>query len=266
VLITNLAASMPAADIRCVQLEPDDTDVLSAAQSAIGDERPAALMIIGVERLLADPSHAAAVCSDLNLRRTEWLQRVPVPVALWVPKRFAGSLTRGAPDFLDWRSDTIEFPEEARLPHRARTERDWLRGLDPRLDEAQRRQRVEELRARIAAAREHLADGEVLRHVLQWWDELAEHLVLLGEPTEALRIYTKEVLPVYERLGDGRGLAITRTNLAALLYRLRGPACHEQVRGLLEWSLHAARRMRLPEAEAIEQITRDLLEDQTPPG
>lgn len=71
-------------------------------------------MIVGAEQALADADQAWRFLGRLNLRRALWPERIPYPVVFWVHHRARGLLTSGAPDFFDWRSDTIEFPALSR--------------------------------------------------------------------------------------------------------------------------------------------------------
>ncbi len=66
-------------------------------------------MVLGLEES-NDPSDAEhPVLWTLNLSRPDWPQKLPRPVVLWVPEYMLGLLEWEAPDFLDWRSDTMNF-------------------------------------------------------------------------------------------------------------------------------------------------------------
>jgi hypothetical protein len=78
-------------------------------------------------------------------------------------------------------------------------------------------------------------------------------LAARGQLDEALKI-RKEELPVYEQLGDVRSLLVGRANLAmTLLSRGREDDRNEADR-LLRLALDEARKLKLPEAQQIEQI------------
>jgi hypothetical protein len=84
--------------------------------------------------------------------------------------------------------------------------------------------------------------------------QIADILQARGQLDEALRIRTEEQLPVYERLGDVRGLLVCRAMIAlALLSRGRADE-RAQANTLLCLALAAAQRLRLSEASQIEQI------------
>ena len=80
--------------------------------------------------------------------------------------------------------------------------------------------------------------------------KIADILQARGELDEALRIRTKEQLPVYEKLGDVRSRLITEAKLGQM-YVARGDLT--QARVLWRHALADAQRMRIPEAQIIEQ-------------
>ena len=72
--------------------------------------------------------------------------------------------------------------------------------------------------------------------------------------TESSRILREEVLPIYERLGDMHALLRGRWGLAAALLKRGGEGDRDEARRLLHLALDEARRLKLPEAERIEQL------------
>jgi hypothetical protein len=213
-------------------------------------------MVVGVEGALGDDAHAQRLLGSLNLRRAEWPARVPHAVVFWVPRRFLGALTAGAPDFFDWRSDTISFPELTTVEIRPLAHQDWEFGIDPRLSAHEREERLRELRARITSS---LGSEEeyVLRHRLGWWAEIAQIDLTRGNLDEALRIYREEVLPAFERLGDVRGLLVGRAKVALTLLARKRMEDRKPANELLCAALADARRLRIPEAGQIERILAD---------
>ena len=222
---------MPAVTLYRVELSDADDDVLDAVVKKWADGPPGPVMVVGVEGALGDDAHAQRLLGSLNLRRAEWPARVPHAVVFWVPRRLLGALTAGAPDFFDWRSDTISFPELTTVEIRPLARQDWEFGIDPRLSAHEREERLRELKARIVASRDS-DDEYVLRHCLEWWDEVAGLELLRGNVDEALRIRQEEELPVYERLGDVRSKAVTMGKIADIL----------QARGQLDEALRIRRR------------------------
>ncbi len=241
--IANLAASMPAVTLHRVELAGTDDDALDAVVKVLENGSPGPVMVVGTERALADDAHAQRLLSGLNLRRAEWPARVPHPVIFWLPRRFLGLLTIGAPDFFDWRSDTIEFPELSSDDVRPLAHRDWKFGVDPRFSAQEREERLRELKARIAASRGS-DDENVVRNCLEWWDEVAELELVRGGIDEALRIRTEEQLPVFERLGDVREKAITQGQIADIL----------QARGQLDEALRIRTEEQLPVFERLGDV------------
>jgi hypothetical protein len=84
--------------------------------------------------------------------------------------------------------------------------------------------------------------------------KIATILEARGELEDALRIRREEVLPVFERLGDARELLVGRWYLANALFRRRGEGDRDEAGRLLHLALDAARRLKLPAAQQIEQV------------
>ena len=87
--------------------------------------------------------------------------------------------------------------------------------------------------------------------------KIADILQARGQLDEALKI-RKEELPVYERLGDVRELLVGRANLAITLLTRGRAEDRDEARRLLHLALAEARRLKLPEAQQIQ----DFLEQQ----
>lgn len=213
--IDRLESSMPGVSFQRIKLTEGTEDLLEIVSQRLANGAAGPLMIVGLEQVL-DGAGAQGFLSALNLRRSEWPQRVPHPVVFWLPRRLLGVLTSAAPDFFDWRSDTFHFPELTVIEAMPLAQREWKYGPDPRLNVEQQAERRSELKARIASAGTS-QDEVVLRHVLDWWDELADLEKVRGELDEALRIRQQEQLPVYERLGDVRERSVTLYKIALAL-------------------------------------------------
>ena len=292
--IAQLGAAMPDVELITIDAADPGQDLLEALAAHVTDARPRAFMVVVADALLADPASAQRFLDTLNLRRAEWPHRVPHPVAFWLPRRHLGEVTRGAPDFFDWRSDTIDFPEVPDTALRPLGIREWKFGVDPRFSLEERNERLRELKSRIAAVAD-ATDEVIVRQRLAWWDEVAELERVRGELNEALRIYEQEELPAFGRLGDVRSVAITQGKIADILhargeldealrireqeelpvYRRLGdvrellvaramlaqyllmrdaPGDRDKAGGLLCLALADARRLRIPEAGQIEEI------------
>jgi tetratricopeptide (TPR) repeat protein len=241
--IANLAASMPAVSVHRVNLTKADADVLDAVATVLADASPGPVMVVGCEDVLADAAQAQHFLSSLNLRRVEWPARIACPVVFWVPRRLLGILTSGAPDFFDWRSDTIAFPEIGTGEALSFAPRDWKFGVDPRFSGQEREERLRELKARIAASG-RADDENLLRHQSSWWDEIADLELVRGNVDEALRIRNEEQLPVFERLGDVREKAVTMGQIADML----------QARGQLDEALRIRNEEELPVYERLGDV------------
>ncbi|TCT22726.1 hypothetical protein [Thiobaca trueperi] len=252
-LIDNLAASLPALTLHRIALpDPAEQDPL-AAVAALAPPGP--VMIVGLECLLADEARAERLLSALNLSRGDWPLRLSAPVVVWLPRRLMGRLTAGAPDFFDWRGDSLDFPELTTGQARPFAVRDWEWGVDPRLTREEQDERLRELEARLATTHD-TEDEHVIRRRLDWWDELAELNRTRGNLDEALRIRTEEEIPVYERLGDVRELLVCRARIALNLLARGGAQDRIPANTLLCRALVDAHRLRIPEIEQIEQILR----------
>jgi tetratricopeptide (TPR) repeat protein len=234
-LIEQLAVSLPESMVHRHEPIAGEDDLLETVAGLLADGDPGPVMIVGLEQVLAEPDWAERFLSALNLRRSEWPARVPYPVAFWLPGHLLGRLTSGAPDFFDWRSDTLEFPEISIGQTRVFATRDFFFGVDPRFSKQEQDERVAELRARLAAT-PNSEDEQVCRTRLQWWDELADLMRTRGEVDEALRIRTEEELPVYQRLGAVREMAVTQGDIADLL----------MARGQLDEALRIRTEEQLP--------------------
>jgi len=209
-LITNLSASMPTPVHR---LDVVGEDPLNEIVESVPDDG-GSVMLVGLEAPLGQPDRTARLVERLNLRREQWPEQIRRPVVFWVTGRLLGHLTNGAPDFFDWRSDTIDFPDTV-VPAAVLGDRRWEYGVDPRLSSEERGERRKELESRIRVA-EGASDPRVLSNLATWWDELAEILLVQGQLEEALRIRREEQLPVYERLGDVRGRAVALYKIASV--------------------------------------------------
>ncbi len=241
--IAQLGAAMPDVELITIDAADPGQDLLEALAAHVTDARPRAFMVIVADALLADPASAQHFLDTLNLRRAEWPHRVPHPVAFWLPRRHLGEVTRGAPDFFDWRSDTIDFPEVPDTALRALGMREWKFGVDPRFSLEERNERLRELRSRIAALADS-TDEAIVRQRLAWWDEVAELERVHGELDEALRIHEQEELPGYQRLGNARDIALTHGRIADVL----------QYRGQLDEALRIREREELPVYQRLGDI------------
>jgi tetratricopeptide (TPR) repeat protein len=80
----------------------------------------------------------------------------------------------------------------------------------------------------------------------------------LGQLDEALQTLRDEALPAFVGLGDVPSLVFVRANLARILLRRNQLGDRQEAIPLLRQALEAARSLRLPEAQQIEGILRDI--------
>ncbi len=233
--IANLGTAMPDVELITIDATDPGQDLLENLAAKVTEAHPQAFMVVVTDALLADPASARSFLDTLNLRRAEWPRRVHHPVAFWLPRRHLGAVTRGAPDFFDWRSDTIDFPEVPDTALRALGVKEWNFGVDPHFSSEERDERLRELKSRIAAVAT-ATDEAIVRQRLAWWDEVAELEKLRGNLDEALRIHEQEELPGYQRLDDAHDIALTLGRIADIF----------QIRGQLDEALRIREQEELP--------------------
>lgn len=71
----------------------------------LGHEPPAALMVLGLESVIALDD----ILTSTNLVRDEFRKRLPFPLVLWVNDEVLHKLLRFAPDFASWAATPIKF-------------------------------------------------------------------------------------------------------------------------------------------------------------
>ncbi|MFP3939210.1 MAG: tetratricopeptide repeat protein [Thermoanaerobaculia bacterium] len=204
---------MPGTELEVATLDAETTDPLAEVLAQVG-ESEGAVMVLGLERAVRMTRDDAPVLRALNLERSEWPERLRRPVVFWVPEALVGALGRTAPDFLDWRSDTLYFPadSEGLRPVLAAFDASlWQGGGDQRMPEQARRARVDELRSRLQLT-PRSDDPLVEKTRASWFFELGNHLLFLGAMGEAQKAY-EESIAISDGLGD-------RSNLAAAYHQL----------------------------------------------
>jgi tetratricopeptide (TPR) repeat protein len=189
-LITLLGEALPGTKLQTVKLKPESTDILDEIQKQLNGKVSGPVMIVGLDEVLSSDTTRHPILNSLNLRRPDWPQIVPQPVVFWVPEYLLGILARNAPDFLDWRSDTLHFPDVG--PEQLQTLQSavWNGGLDTRIPAAARLERIKELESRIAA-NEHSHDNVIRAAVFNWLNELGWHFEFLGRVKKALICFEK---------------------------------------------------------------------------
>ncbi len=216
-LIGLLQESLPGVKIHTIALDESTTQPISEILPQLPEGVEGPVMVTGLEK--SNPSSILdhPVLQTLNLSRPEWPRRLPRPVVLWVPEYVLGLMGREAPDFLDWRSDTLHFPEElSRHDFAALSSGLWrTRETHDRTREPEHRARIQELQSRLAAPfdREDLIQCKARAG---WWSELGNHLEFLGHLQEAEEAY-RTALALEQEIGNEKGMAADLNNLAVLL-------------------------------------------------
>ena len=213
-LITLLGEAMPTVKLQTVTIRAQSTDILDEIQNQLGKNISGPVMVVGLEDALPSDSKNHPILNALNLRRPDWPQLVPQAVVFWMPEYVLGVLGRSAPDFLDWRSDTLHFPDLEPAQLRMLQSATWDGGLDTRMSAHARLERIKELESRIAT-NEHARDHVIRLNVSAWLNELGLHLMLIGKNQEALDCFHKE-LSIFRDLGDRRGESVALGNLGAV--------------------------------------------------
>lgn len=144
-----------------------------------------------------------------NLRREAIARGIRAKLVLWLRPAQVGRLPEVAADWWAWRAGIVDFVKRGTATAVAPfAEFPEL----PSMSMADRARRIAVLRQWLAI--EPPIDAEARAPLAV---ELAMLLSGLGEVDEALRLLREDAVPVYERRGDLRNLAITRTYLADIL-------------------------------------------------
>ncbi len=217
-IIKLLAETMPGTLFQTFTIQPDTTDILAGIQRQFGGDISGPVMIVGLENALSSDIPNPPILHALNLRRPDWPALVPQPVVLWVTEFWLGELARSAPDFLDWRSDTLHFPDLEPGQLEILDAATWDGGADTKMPRAARMERIKELESLIAT-NEHNQDAFIRSTVAGWMNELGLHLVLLGKRREALQ-YFQKILSIGKELGNKTIEFIGLGNIAGVYCRL----------------------------------------------
>ena len=210
-LITLLGEAMPGVKLQTVTIGKDANDILDEIQKQLGGNISGPVMIVGLEDVLSSDTRSHPILNSLNLRRPDWPQQVPQPVVFWLPEYLLGLFARSAPDFLDWRSDTLHFPDTELAQFKNLQSATWGGGLDTQMATVARLERIKELESRVLA-NEHNPDRIIRATVATWLNELGLHFMLFSRNQEALDCFQKALSMVNE-LGDKRGIGTVFGNL-----------------------------------------------------
>ena len=212
-LIAMLGAALPETNLHRVELTAHTTDVLAeVCRQTPQPQGP--VLVVGLEQAVPSDTPHHPVLATLNLQRPLWPERVAQPVIFWVPQYLLGFLEREAPDFFDWRSDTLAFPDlaEAEVDHLRHYV--WTPAVDGSLSLEARQARTQELRLRLEQS-PHSDDPVARRAKAGWLRELGNQLAFSGEWEQALT-KLEEARDLCEALGDKRSRAFTLGDIARI--------------------------------------------------
>jgi tetratricopeptide (TPR) repeat protein len=208
---------MPGVEIETVTLDENIGHPLDAVLGRVDRSKRGPLMIVGLEKSNPSSAKERPVLYALNMSRPEWPKELPRPIVFWVPEYMLGLMGREAPDFLDWRSDTLFFPEHLGDEVIPLASSLWAGGKESSLSEQRRRARISELQARLAGL-SPTEDKVIQGAVADWHNELGNHHFTLGELQQAESHYL-QALQAFESLGEEEAIAGVRMNLANIYSR-----------------------------------------------
>jgi tetratricopeptide (TPR) repeat protein len=218
-LIELIAKRIPERKFTSVELDSGMESPLDEILRQLPPDTDGPVMVLGLEHSCPSDAPFHPVLERLNLSRPRWPLEFPRAVVLWVPEYLLGLLGREAPDFLDWRSDTLYF-SELTSDELFSVDLDlWNGGIDGRLPEERRRSRISELRMRLTQQGE-AEDPVALKARASWLAELGNHLLFLGELDEAEEAY-RTSLAIDEKWNHSRQKYVGYTNLAGV-FEARG--------------------------------------------
>lgn len=218
-LIKLLQEAVPMFRLQVVTIRPQTTDILDEIVQQLGEKISDPIMLVGIENVLSYESTNHPIFHALNLRRPDWPRFIKQPVVFWVPEHLLGLISRAVPDFLDWRSDTLHFPDLDPTQVQMLYSSNWKMGMDTQMPVGARIERVKELESRIASD-EHSRDPIIISSVANWLNELGVHLNLLGRILEAHDCFKKAV-SFFALIGDKRSQSASTDNLGDT-YRFMG--------------------------------------------
>ena len=182
-LIARLRAAMAGVEFHHIEVNPQTTDLLAEVLARAPRAR-GPILLTGLERAIQANQARHRLLEILNIQRPEWPHRVTQPVVLWIPELLLSFLEHEAPDFLDWRSDTVHFPGRKDEP-----------------GGQVHRERIAELKRRLAESSPS-QDRLVLAARADWLFELAREVDDLGESPDEAKAYKQQALQLSRALQD----------------------------------------------------------------
>jgi hypothetical protein len=103
--VLNLLTEFSSANIHEILLSPGADKLYTAITTEIGATQPEALMVRGLESVVA----INQLIISTNIMRDEFRKQFRFPLVLWVNDEILCKLVWLAPDFKDWAASTIRF-------------------------------------------------------------------------------------------------------------------------------------------------------------
>ena len=190
---------------------------------------------------------------EFNIRREVIAHDISARLIFWITEASLKKMISLAPDLWAWRGGVFSFERHAQAGIASVPLVRPMQAFDNRpLHEASKR---------VAVIRQHLNQQPALLDALRLplLDEMAMIFFRMGNLDEALRIRREEELPVYEKLGDVRSVAVTNGKIADVL-QARGEL-EEALRIYRDITLPAIRKLRIPNEIAYVERRIQSLED-----
>lgn len=105
VQLVNQLQELSSIRIKELTLHPSVNTLFTTIYSSVKEPKPQALMVFGLESVVAIDQVLAAT----NLVRDEFRKQFPFPLVLWINDEILQKLTRVAPDFKSWAVNPIHF-------------------------------------------------------------------------------------------------------------------------------------------------------------
>lgn len=242
--ISMLGEALRDNPVHLIALTEGATDLLAEIREKIPDPK-GPVMVIGLESAIPSIQPRHDILTVLNLQRPRWRKELSVPVVFWIPEYVLGFIEREAPDFFDWRSDTILFPDIESSEIDAIRQLTWSPVIEGNLRIEQRLDLIKELRARLEGPVLSETYDSVIR--ARWLTELARNLTFIGDENEALTLFRKAVSIFNEHKYYLESAGVS-ADIAHILYN-KGEV--DEALGLFEASLKMSIKQNNPRTQAL---------------
>jgi tetratricopeptide (TPR) repeat protein len=244
-LIEVVKSRLPKFTIEHVRFDAPIKYLLFELRDRIGDRKPDAIFVSGLERSLtgAAPHHAPLIVA-MNHSRDAYPRDIHCPLLLWLPDFALNALMRGARDFFSIRSGLYYF--SAAPAETTELRRNVTSGAEYEtfsMDVTEKRDRIASIESLLADYRTFPED----RRDYAGEDQLLYRLGLLylsmGEMDKAEAAF-RESLRACEKTGDVRSRAVTLGKIADIW----------EAQGRLEEALRIRQEEQLPVYERLNDV------------